>query len=82
MVRQRSAQSTSESTARSRAVRTRVRTPPSFPPSHPSSFPSSDPPSHDEARTQEPKKPLQISNILEDEGSPISMAQEERSDEK
>jgi hypothetical protein len=82
MDRQRSAQSTSESTTRSLAVRTRVRTPASFPPSHPSSFPSSDPPSHDETRTQKPKKPLQIRNIREDESTPISMAQEEKSNEK
>jgi hypothetical protein len=56
--------------------------PVSFPSSHPSSFPSSDPPSHDETRTQQPKKLLQISNIREDESTPISMAQKEKSDEK
>lgn len=43
---------------------------------------SSDPPSHDETRTQKPKKPLQISNIREDESTPISVAQEEEFDEK
>jgi hypothetical protein len=74
MDRQRSAQSKSESTARSRAVRTCVLLP--------ASFPSSDPSSHDETRTQKPKKSLQISNIREDESTPISMAQEEKFDEK
>jgi hypothetical protein len=43
---------------------------------------SSDPSSHDETRTQQPKKPLQISNFREDESTPISMAQKEKSDEK
>jgi hypothetical protein len=56
--------------------------PASFPSSRPSSFPSSDPPSHDETRTQKPKKSLQICNIREDESTPISMAQEEKFDEK